>query len=108
MFGLKRKYDILKERVVLGLNDYTHVRPLGLTKDGKFKVQVMNLETCTKCGAIGEVDCVSYDLEDSKLISHLEVRQRKVGPDIWYSGASDLPYCGPCIGVGKLLLEDKS
>lgn len=108
MFGLKCKYDLIKERVILGLNDYTHVRPLGLTQDGKFKVQVMNLEECCSCGSVGEVDCISYELEDSKLIAHLEVRNKKIGNDIWYSGASGKAYCAPCIGVGRLMIENKS
>lgn len=108
MFGLKKFFERTKQRVHLGLNEYSHVRPLGLTQDGLFKVQVMNLEECEKCGTIGEVDCVSYSLEDSKLISHLEVRNKKVGPDIWYSGASGKSYCSNCIGVGTLLIEDQS
>lgn len=108
MFSIKKFFERTKKRVELGLNEFTHVRPLGLTQDSSLRVQVMNIEACEKCGSVGEVDCVGYTIDDTKLIEHLEVSNSKIGPDIWYSGASGKAYCSNCIGIGKLLLENKS
>jgi hypothetical protein len=107
MFGLKKLFERSKTREELGLLHFTHARGLRLNKDSKFAVQVMNLEKCTKCGSIGEVDCVSYELEDSRLVEHLTIVPKRIGDDIWYSGASGNPFCSKCIGVGTLMIEHK-
>lgn len=107
MFGLKKLFERSKTREELGLHHFSHARGLRLNQASKFMVQVMNLEECTKCKHIGEVDCVSYELEDSRLVEHLTIMPKKIGDDIWYSGSSGKPYCSKCIGVGTLLIEHK-
>jgi hypothetical protein len=107
MFGLKKILERTKTRKELGLHHFSHARGLKLNQESKFIVQVMNLEECSKCHTIGEVDCVSYEIEDSKLVEHLTIMPKKVGPDIWFSGSSGKAFCSKCIGVGTLLLEHK-